>query len=565
MLNEHDPNTWGEGQLLAFSGLDGDTSLKSNLVLHTGSTPGTLILKLPVELLIQFRNTLDARLDLLLNDCCEGQADGGPYRFAFLDHRTLVGAIPEKGSMVIGGSAIRDVTCVAVTSDAERDSAVYAAARKGRWALFCGRPGEFDAAAERLEEALSTDLEEAVKQRAQYVENVAFADDLPDEWQSLYRKAVSVQKVNVESAQSGFSRRWTTPDRWPHRFLWLWDSAFHAMGLVHHNPEMAREAIEVVLEQQRDDGMVPHMIKPDGEHSDITQPPILTWATRYVFENSETDQDTADWVERLLPRLKRYLDFDYENRDKNGNSIPEWQIEASELCRSGESGLDNSPRFDAGMPLDAVDFASWLANDYECLAELAGQHGLNGMSEDCLNRRAEIAGAVRSQLWCEERNFFYDRDFDGRFCGVKAISGFMPLLAGIADEEQAERLRRHLETPSTFGTPLPCPSVSVDSGAFSKDMWRGPVWLNTAYMVYEGLQRYGFDDVARRLRDTTLTTVRKWYTKEGCLFEFYDALDVTIPRDLDRKQRFMLQRGIAPISDYGWTAAITILLLHDLK
>ena len=44
-------NIWGIGQLLAFSGIDGPTSWVEPLVLHTGTEPGSLDVKLPVRVL----------------------------------------------------------------------------------------------------------------------------------------------------------------------------------------------------------------------------------------------------------------------------------------------------------------------------------------------------------------------------------------------------------------------------------------------------------------------------------------------------------------------------------
>ena len=38
----HVPNIWGEGQLLAFSGLDGETKNLQPFVLHTAAAPGGL-------------------------------------------------------------------------------------------------------------------------------------------------------------------------------------------------------------------------------------------------------------------------------------------------------------------------------------------------------------------------------------------------------------------------------------------------------------------------------------------------------------------------------------------
>jgi len=305
--------------------------------------------------------------------------------------------------------------------------------------------------------------------------------------------------------------------------------------------------------------MLPHMIRVDGQSSHVTQPPILGWAVERILARG----GDRDWAAACLPFLKRYLDWDRRCRDRNGNGIPEWHIEGNPLCRCGESGLDNSSVYDRAVLLDAPDFGSFLAHDYACAARIAESVGDARTAGECAAASGAIAEAVRSLLWCDEEQFFFHRDFDGRFVPVRAVSGFMPLFAGIASAAQAEGLRSHLRNPGTFGAAMPVPSESLDSGTFCKDMWRGPSWMNTSYLVYLGLQRYGFAADAADLRRSMLQGVRKWYERDGCIWEFYDALDLTSPRNLDRKQRLISGQGIAPISDYHFSASVAVCLLCD--
>jgi len=330
------------------------------------------------------------------------------------------------------------------------------------------------------------------------------------------------------------------------------------MGFAQVDPATGQEIVLAMLEQIAEDGMLSHMISP-VDRSEITQPPVLAWSAKTIFERTK---DTA-WLKTCVPYLRRYLEWMRLNRDKNGNGIPEWHISGHPLCRSGESGLDNSSRFDRAVLLDAPDFGSFLCHDYACLSELAAAVGEAELSRTCRGHSERIGRAVHDVLWSQRDGLFMDRTFDGPFIEVKAVSGFLPLLAGIADDAQVNRLREHLLNPRTFGTALPLPSIAVDEGTYTKDMWRGPTWINTNYAICCGLRRYGFGEDAQRLKESSLSAIERWYGEEGCLFEFYDSLDITSPRKLDRKQRLSQGTGMAPISDYHWTAALVAAWLME--
>jgi neutral trehalase len=168
---------------------------------------------------------------------------------------------------------------------------------------------------------------------------------------------------------------------------------------------------------------------------------------------------------------------------------------------------------------------------------------------------------LQPNVWGEAEGLYFHRDHQGAQVPVKAVSGFMPLFAGIPDAARAARLAAHLRNPATFGAPALVPSESLDSGTFCKDMWRGPAWMNLSYLIVLGLRRYGLCADAEAIKENLLDTVGQWYARDGCLFEYYDSLGLTSPRALDRKQRLISGKGIAPICDYHRTAAVTAALL----
>ena len=548
------PDVWGSGQLLAFSGVDGHTDNDRPFVLHTGAEPGALVVRLPGHGRVRFPDMPGLQFEMILGDVMTARSRQGAFRAAFTDHHTLAGEMPAGARMEVEG---REVGHEPVEVAAGMGLKVYAARESTRWTLVAAE--ETASPAEALREGLRADLDEAQERRAQWVRRLCPPSGLGAGDRRLLRKALAVMKVNVEAPCGRIRRRWTTPDRWPHRHMWLWDSAFHAFGLAEVDPALGQDAVLAMLEQVRPDGMLPHMVPATAPPSGITQPPVLAWACRRLYE---VTQDRAFAAECLSP-LVRYLEWMRENRDRNRNGLPEWHIEGAPLCRCGESGLDNSPRFDAAALLDAVDFSALLAHDFECAADLAAAVGEADAEAACRERSARICAAVNALLWSERHGLYLDRDFEGNLSSIKAVSSFFPLLAGIPDAERAARMLVNLQDPAQFATPMPIPSVSVDSGRYCKDMWRGPAWINTNFIVQRGLRRYGFVPEADALRDATLAGIRKWHEQEGCLFEYYDSLDVTSPRDLDRKQRLISGQGIAPISDYHWTAALTVALLLE--
>jgi hypothetical protein len=167
--------------------------------------------------------------------------------------------------------------------------------------------------------------------------------------------------------------------------------------------------------------------------------------------------------------------------------------------------------------LQDVLFSSLLAVSLDSLAQLQsaldtmGVPSVEPLLEKAERNRArsrEVAAAIRGKLWSEEDGFFYSYDSrDNRPLTTPTVSGFMPLMGGIAVPQHATRLLDHLANPGEFWTRTPVPSTSVASPSFNPlRYWSGPSWPVTNWLVWRGLREQG-SPLAEELRERTLAMI----------------------------------------------------------
>ncbi len=148
--------------------------------------------------------------------------------------------------------------------------------------------------------------------------------------------------------------------------------------------------------------------------------------------------------------------------------------------------------------------------------EGSGQHTSRGEllegAEQAGAMYERVAGAIRRKLWHAEDGFFYGFDArENRPLLTPTVSGFGPLLSGIASDDQAIRLVERLTDPARFWTQVPIPSTSISSPHFDPlRYWSGPSWPVTNWLVMRGLsERGGLDGpaLAETLRQSTLRMI----------------------------------------------------------
>jgi hypothetical protein len=531
---------WHPGQLLAFSALDAppSTDYEAGLVLRTTLDPAGLEIVRPATGHVIFAAEPTEPI-IVSSDFFAFQSVLGWTMGCLLDAHHL---------LITGSVAV-----------AAMDGAVKARVEGDRCLL--GSEAAFDAA------LIDADLDAAFAARSRWILSQPILSRSPSEIGPLMFKALSVMKGQVCSPEGTILHRWTTPDRWPHKDMWLWDSVFHAIGWRHLDPALAREMIDAVFDGQRTDGFIPHQLSPSRGPSTITQPPLLAYGVSLVNEAAPDH----DWLRRTYPKLCAYVAWDLANRDEDGDGLLEWLIEGDPVSRSGESGMDNSPRFDFHYParLAVTDFNAYLALECETLAGFAAMLGRAEDAASWRRKHATLCSLINRHLWSEADEFYCDYDSgSGARSPILSSAGFLPLICGAATPDQAAALARHLRDPSLFATACPVPSIARrDDEHYSKDMWRGPSWVNINWLIARGLERYAsqgdeFLELARALDAATLAEVERRCRAHGTFFEYFDDQGVVEPP-------LLLRKGICDprnpfrqvIHDYGWTTTLYLDLV----
>jgi len=345
--------------------------------------------------------------------------------------------------------------------------------------------------------------------------------------------------VEGSRGETRFSYTEPSPGRYP--WQWYWDSCFAAIVWRRFEPSHARAELQSLLAAQREDGFVGHTIfwrshvswlrllfynvaDRRAEQTETIQPPLLAWAWRIAVGDPAAE-----------PRIARHMEWLRRNRDLDGDGLL-W------IVQPDESGLDASPKFEEvwgrrangriGFPL-LVHRNRRLDWDARRVRDAGGPVLCEPLVNTFWSLSLQATGqpsatpALVDRLWDERRGLFLDEAQPG---GLRpqtlTWASLAPLALPDLPEEIGRRLvEEHLLNKREFLTPVAPPSVAVGERGYEPDgghgpirrYWRGPTWINSAWMVWLGLRRLGYEAEAQRLADGVIGAAHR----EG-LREYYD-------------------------------------------
>ena len=159
---------------------------------------------------------------------------------------------------------------------------------------------------------------------------------------------------------------------------------------------------------------------------------------------------------------------------------------------------------------------------------------------------------ILARLQAIDQMLYEAASVDGATAWAKFQHVTLPELRYVLGAIFLQRLIAHLTDEREFWPRYPVPTVALDDPKFDAlQMWRGPTWVNVNYLLIEGLQRTGYVDLARELRQRTLDLINS----QSDIFKYYHP-----------------QTGAAPpkaASTFGWSSAIFIDLAiqaaHDIR
>ncbi len=282
-------------------------------------------------------------------------------------------------------------------------------------------------------------------------------------------------------------------------------------------------------------------------------PPLFSWAEIESFKNT----GDKSRFEMVLPVLDKYVEWlNQGGSPQTAGNEQNWYKYGRRAEKSVHnlywntgfgSGMDNTPRGGTGW----VDMSSQMVIQYNNLAQIAEILGKQEKKQQYKNEAAEIAARINKYCWNEEDGLYYDVDSTGNHVKWKTSGCFWPMLAGIASNEQCDRLVGHLQDTSSFWRNNVFPTLAADQDRYNPEggYWLGSVWAPTNYMIIKGLEYNGYEELARKASEKYINEMYCVFDSTKTVWENYSP-EYCMPGKTDRfcKPDFVGWSGIGPIS-----------------
>lgn len=147
-------------------------------------------------------------------------------------------------------------------------------------------------------------------------------------------------------------------------------------------------------------------------------------------------------------------------------------------------------------------------------------------------------------FWDAYSGQYYSRTHNSKkLIKVSTVGTLLPLYAGCISKERAQHLTKMLLDENTFNSKFPIPTVPINSNWFDQHKyWQGPTWINTNWLIMDGLRRYGFKKEAEHIKQQSIKLV-----------SLNGSREYFSPKD----------GSPAGANDFSWTAALIIDMLNN--
>ena len=346
-------------------------------------------------------------------------------------------------------------------------------------------------------------------------------------------------------------------ETWGGYMLAGWKQYFIAAMYAFDNKWHAYSNIWAVTNSITSEGFIPVFegAIPDNSSLYASQPPVGSIITNLVFKKHLQRWFLKEAYDGLL-LWNRWWDMARHNKGYlswGSNPQPGDPQSNTKEAALLESGMPDSPVFDDAifnpqshmLELASVGLISLYIADCKNLAEIAGVLGKTSDKQELLDR-AEKYSISLNKLWDDETGIYRDRDLiTGQFTAHLSPTHFYPLLAGVPDKEQAERMiNEHLLNPDEFFGEYLIPSIARNAPGFSDNSHnRGRISGIMNFLVYLGLKNYDFPEVSKMFADKSANLVMKQWIKDRRVYESYNA-ETGEGEDISNNDPFCITGGL---------------------
>ncbi|MEW6232743.1 MAG: trehalase family glycosidase [Chloroflexota bacterium] len=356
-------------------------------------------------------------------------------------------------------------------------------------------------------------------------------------YRQQYLYAWWIMRCGLLSPRFYITREGMTPSKTHYIGVWQWDAYFHALAYRHLDMRLAEDQLRLLLDHQLDNGMIPDAVHDEGVvvdlatpvHAAVTKPPLIAWAALKLYQLSRN----RDFLDEIYEPLVRWNAWWFDLNDDDRDGIVQYNHPFS-------SGLDDSPLWDQGMPVEAPDLNTYLCVQMDALARIAQELWDEKEAQTWREKAQALVSRLVKHCWDAKAGIFW-ATINHQPIPTLTPFNLYPLWTGRLGRSMARRLVEHLTDHQEFWTDYPIPTVAKCDPKYNPNqMWRGPTWVNINYIFIEALAMNGYLHLARELRDRTLKLVMG----QSDIYEYYH------PETGERPPK------AAPI--FGWSAALFI-------
>ncbi len=345
--------------------------------------------------------------------------------------------------------------------------------------------------------------------------------------------------------------------------LWDWDSYWASVSLlgiadITDDMEFRQKvlcysagALSNLFEYQAEDGSVPILLSDkDPDWFDSTKDsksnvakPILG---QYCLLLSKYDYWNSQEAKSLLNRLKKYYECCNKRYKHPETGLYLW---ANDIA----IGVDDDPATWGRPPFSSASIFlnSLMYSDLKATEEFAEKFDDTQLRDWARTQHKQLGEAINKHCWDKRDGMYYSVDvlckqniskhryFKLLNCNLKPFwfclplkvagwASFMPLWCGLADKTKAQQMVKNLNDINRFWTKHGIRSLSADETMYSPEEsrgnpsnWLGPIWIIANYIVWKGLHKYGYNDIANSLAKKLRFLLSNDYSENGCLHEYY--------------------------------------------
>jgi glycogen debranching enzyme len=391
---------------------------------------------------------------------------------------------------------------------------------------------------------------------------------------NLQEQAFFLLKNNIRKGYSKNFKRdffYLSPDS-VHFHQWFWDSCFHIIVMSKFEPEIAKKEFETLISVQQKDGFIPHIIfwkwrlrdrfqkwwqkEVNSRKTNLftaeIQPPVIGLSLLEIYKATKD----LEFVKSNIEKVKKYYTYLKEKRDPDRDgliSIITPMESGMDLCTHYDIAFENKKHnplktkkhiteiltrykewnwdldkiFESSLfDIEDISFNTIYCLGLYALAELYGKLDKNKQQE--VEKWADsVKENMVEKCWFGEEQIYFSlfhREGSEIPMRVKTISSLFPLTLHIP-ESHIKSLSGHLQSEREFWSPYPITSVAMDEPSFgpltdTRLIWRGTSWVNTNWFLAKGLEKQGYNDLAKKVARKTIELIIKFG-----FCEYYDPFD----------------------------------------